>query len=44
MIFQHTNHNRLILIHNLQTEFRLLVATVHKRDSKNIKICAEIAR
>ena len=31
-----------MMIHNLQTEFRLLVAIVHTRDSKNIVICTEV--
>ena len=33
-----------MVIHNLQAEFRLLIAIVHTRVSKNIVICAEIAR
>ena len=33
-----------MLIHNLQTEFRLLAAIVHKRDLKNIPICAQMPR
>ena len=33
-----------MVIHNLQTEFRLLVANVHTRHSKNIVICAQIER
>ena len=36
MIFQHTNHKRLMAIHNLQTKFRLLAAIIHTRDFKNI--------
>ena len=30
-------------IHNLQTEFRLLIAIVYTRDSNNIEICAQEA-
>ena len=30
--------------HNLQTEFRLLIAIINTRDSKNIVICAQVAR
>ena len=30
-----------MVIHNLQSEFRLQVAIVHTRDSKNILICAK---
>ena len=30
-------------IHNLQTQFRLLVAIVYKRDFNNNLICAQIA-
>ena len=33
-----------MVIHNLQTEFRLLVAIIHTKDSKNIYICAHIGR
>ena len=32
------------MIHNLQTEFNLLIAIVHTRDPKNIVICAQITR
>ena len=42
MIFQHTNHKKLMVIHNLQTEFRLICDIVHTRDYKNIYICAQI--
>ena len=31
-------------IHNLQTEFHLLVAIVHKEDFRNILICAQMPR
>ena len=44
MTFQHTNHKELMMIHNSQTEFRLLDAIVHKRDSKNNYICAQVSR
>ena len=33
-----------MVINNLQTEFRLLVAIVHTRDSNNIAICAQVPR
>ena len=44
MIFQHTNHKELMVIHNLQTEFRLLIAIVYTTDSKNISICRQVTR
>ena len=34
MMFQHTNYKKLMVIHNLQTLFHLLVDIVHKRDLK----------
>ena len=36
MIFQHTNCKKLMVIHDLQAYFRLLVAIVHTTDLKNI--------
>ena len=33
-----------MVIHNLQTKFRLLLAIVHKGNFKNILICAQIPR
>ena len=44
MIFQHANHKKHMMIHNLQTLFCVLVAIVHKRYFENIMICGEIAR
>ena len=44
MIFQHTNRKKLMVIHILQIEFRLLFDTVHASDSKNILICAQVPR
>ena len=40
MIFQHTNHKKLMMIHNLQTLFRLFVAIVYSKDL-NISICRQ---
>ena len=44
MKFQHTNHKKLMVIHNLQTLFRCLVAIVHTKDLKNIFLLVEKAR
>ena len=33
-----------MVIHDLQTEFRLLIAIIHMTNSNNIVICAQIAR
>ena len=33
-----------MVIHNSQTEFRLLVTIVHTRDFENVLICAQITR
>ena len=44
MTFELTNHKKLMVIHNLQTDFCLLIATVHTRDFKHIVISADIAR
>ena len=34
MKLQHTNHKKLMMIHNLQKYFHLLVATIHMRNLK----------
>ena len=44
MIIQPTNHKKLMVIHNIQTKLRLIVAIVHTSDSKNLQICAHIGR
>ena len=33
-----------MVIHNLRTNFSLLIAIVHTRDSKNIQICGQVDR